>query len=130
MLTGFSPLCFLSCFFPPLGTSNLLPADFEEKLWEKLQLAIRAVHAKESVKYGEEELYKVRYNYRVLLLLTWGFRLQKISVSTNWEEICTKGFKMSVKFILRVSSLRCYNILFLLTCFFFFPPPFLPLHEY
>ena len=76
----FFPTLLSLLLFSPLGTSNLLPADFEEKLWEKLQLAIRAVHAKESVKYGEEELYKVRYNYRVLLLLTWGFRLQKISV--------------------------------------------------
>jgi len=44
------------------GTAAQLPNDFEEKLWEKLQLAIRAVHLKEAVKYGEEELYKATEN--------------------------------------------------------------------
>lgn len=40
-----------------------LPADYEEKTWEKLRAAIVAVQRKEPVQYGEEELYKVHLTF-------------------------------------------------------------------
>lgn len=37
-----------------------LPEDFEARTWEKLRMAVQAVHAKKPVASSLEELYRVR----------------------------------------------------------------------
>ncbi len=67
--------------------STKLPEDFEVKTWDKLQLAIRAVHEKQAIAVGEEELYKVCLFFVLLPKREIIHKLMQILQAT--ENLCT-----------------------------------------